>query len=86
MIQVVCTGKGTHREVSMRRFTDLVGDDWREVRPLSGNLPLRGAYTFTCRRCTPMRETRIKGKTLRAALDGLRTAGQVTLDISRLPF
>jgi hypothetical protein len=33
-----------------------------------------------------MRETRMKGQTLRAALDGLRAAGEPELDISRLPF
>jgi hypothetical protein len=90
MMRVVCTGKGMHREVPMPKFDDWPSGDWRELKPVSGEpffrIPLRGAYTFTCRRCTPMRETRMKRKTLREALDGLRAAGQATLDISRLPF
>ena len=85
MMRVVCTGKGLHRAVPMPKFDDWPSGDWREVKPL-GRIPLRGSYTFTCERCTPMRETRMKRKTLREALDGLRAAGQATLDISRLPF
>jgi hypothetical protein len=85
VIQIVCTGKGAHREVPMRKFDDLAGD-WREVKPLAGRLPLQPVYTCICRRCAPMRETRLKARTLRAALDGLRAAGRETLDISRLPF
>jgi hypothetical protein len=85
MIRVVCTGKGSHREIPMPRFWFPPSGDWLELKPL-GNRPLRGSYTFTCRRCAPTRETRMKGKTLREALDALRAAGQATLDISRLPF
>jgi hypothetical protein len=88
MIQVVCTGNRSHREVAMRRFS--LGRDplrpqeygWREITQYSA--ALKSSYTFTCRRCG--RETRMKVETLRTALDGLHAAGRETLDISRLPF
>jgi hypothetical protein len=104
MINVVCTGKDTHREkgcghtfdygqlgtVTYRMGDDHqlaetdrnTYDDWRE----GPGKPLKASYTFTCRRCHPMRETRMKADTLRTALDGLHAKGLETLDISQLPF
>ena len=55
--------------------------DWRD-----GHNPLKKNYTFTCRRCSPVRETQLKASTLRTALSGLQAAGKTTLDISQLPF
>jgi hypothetical protein len=96
IIRVICTGKGTHRQIMMRSFTfgRLLSrlsadnglqwrgyDDWRD-----GDKPLKKSYTFTCRRCSPVRVTQLKARTLRAALSGLRAAGKATLDISQLPF
>ncbi len=102
MIRVVCTGKETHRELFFQLFdfaplaSMYAAEDrlqwetyegWREVRIESfRRRPLKKTYTFTCRRCTPIRETQMKRKTLVAALDGLRAAEQETLDISKLPF
>jgi hypothetical protein len=92
MIRVICTGDGAHREVAMRRFS--FGESWGglPMKKYHGWLeiadghaaPLKDSYTFTCRRCG--RETRMKGKTLRTALDGLQAAERPSLDISRLPF
>lgn len=101
-IRVVCTGNESHREVFMQTFefdrlgTARLGDDsriqwteenqdWREVRIESRpRTPLKKEYTFDCRRC--VRETRMKARTLRTALDGLRAAGKAVLDISHLPY
>jgi len=91
-ISVVCTGKGSHREIGMRSFDfghTLSGlpwkkyDGWLEIGRRTA-APLKDSYTFTCRRCA--RETRMKAKTLRMALDGLRADGYKVLDISRLPY
>ena len=81
MIPVVCTGKGSHRELFIRRF-DFLGD-WRDIskKPYK---PLASGYTFTCRRCG--RAPEMSAETLRTALDGLRAAGEPKLDISLLPF
>jgi hypothetical protein len=98
IIRVICTGKGSHREIIMRsfNFSRLVNrrrtaanvfqwgeehDDWRDR-----DNPLRKSYTFTCRRCNPVRVTQVKRRTLRTALSGLQAAGATTLDISQLPF
>ena len=92
MIRVICTGKGTHREVKMPSFghgraaTDFGWteyDGWLEVDNHTLG-PLKDSYTFTCRRCG--RETRMKANTLRVALDGLHAAGYTALDVSRLQF
>jgi hypothetical protein len=92
VISVICTGVGVHREVAMRRFNlghSLTGrpwkkyDGWCEIADHHA-APLKDSYTFTCRRCG--RKTRMKGATLRKALDGLHAAGWPTLDISELPF
>jgi hypothetical protein len=92
MTQVICTGKGTHRQVTMPQFfllftsADWVNyDGWLEIEDGTPST-VKESYTFTCRRCTPTRPTRMTRKTLLSVLDGLRAAGYVTLDISRLPF
>lgn len=106
MIHVICTGKGTHRELSMDkqfdfgkvvarltknsqldsdgRFVQARYDAWFDVN--FPEQPLADGYTFTCRRCTPVRHTEMKKKTLTKALDGVQAAGRQTLDISALPF
>jgi hypothetical protein len=98
IIRVVCTGKGSHRENRMRSFNygRLVTatynttngiqwgkgyDDWRD-----GHNPLMKSYTFTCRRCSPVRVTQVKRRTLRTALTAVRASGAGSLDISQLPF
>jgi hypothetical protein len=84
-IPVICTGNGTHRPLPMKTFLAAV-DGWGELPnpPNHHGRPLQKFYEFDCRRCG--REARMKRKTLRAALDGLRAAGEATLDISLLPF
>ena len=96
-MRVVCTGKGSHRELFIQSFTfggfaKIRGadnslqlkpyDDWQDLH----YKPLEKSYTFTCRRCNPVRETRMKAATLKVALSGLQAAGKATLDISALPF
>lgn len=98
IIRVICTGNRTHREIIMRSFnygrlitaTRTVNgvvqwgkgyDDWRDR-----DNPLHKSYTFTCRRCSPVRVTQLKARTLRTALTALRASGAGSLDISQLPF
>ena len=88
MIQFVCTGKGTHRVVDMRRFSlvrseDYWGKGWREIVDHAASR-LKDSYAFRCRRCG--RETRMTAQTLRTVLDGLQVADREWLDVSRLPF
>jgi hypothetical protein len=88
-VQVVCTGKNSHRQVEMRRFsfgpTPMPHDyhGWRELHDHMADR-LKDSYTFRCRRCG--RNTEMKAATLRRALDGLSATGHETLDISQLPF
>jgi hypothetical protein len=93
MIRVICTGKGSHREKGCGHSFDYgrfvrgnpaqwtAYDDWRDG---PDHKPLQSEYTFTCRRCN--RETRMKAKTLRTALNGLHAEKLTTLDISALHF
>jgi hypothetical protein len=98
IIRVICTGKGSHRPIVMRSFNFGLllnarlsadksihwGEGYHEW--LDGHNPLMKSYTFTCRRCSPVRVTQVKRRTLRTALSGLQAAGETTLDISQLPF
>ena len=67
-----------------RRIVTTYGQPYSEWREADD--PLKSSYTFTCRRCHPHRETRMKAANLRTALDGLHAKGRTTLDISQLPF
>jgi hypothetical protein len=67
-----------------RRIVTTYGQPYSEWREADD--PLKSSYTFTCRRCHPHRETRMKAANLRTALDGLHAKGRTTLDISELPF
>jgi hypothetical protein len=74
----------TMRMDNDRRIVTTYGQPYSEWR--EADKPLKSSYTFTCRRCNPMRETRMKAKALRTRLDGLHAKGLTTLDISQLPF
>jgi len=96
IIRPVCSRRGTHRQVTMPQSFQLFTsadwvkfDGWLEIEDGTVSV-LKDPYRFWCRRCG--RETRMKAKTLRKALNAVAHVSSIdadaynVLDVSLLPF